>query len=61
MIWGKTKAEIIAEARKGRWWYAWRPIWLDDGRWVWLHRVWTYKDAFLDIRYTESKHEQPNN
>ncbi len=24
-----------------RWWFAWRPVRLsDEGRWVWLKRVW---------------------
>jgi len=29
--------------KKKGFWFAWRPVQVDDGRWVWLHRVWYEK------------------
>ena len=44
MIWGKTYATGYyfyeeKEAVRYRRWFAWRPTWLQDGRWVWLETV----------------------
>lgn len=40
MIWGKTDEEQknIEKAKDARW-FAWHPVKLKNGRWVWLERV----------------------
>jgi len=40
MIWGMTnkqKGETIYSQKK---WFAWRPVKLKDGQWVWWEYVW---------------------
>lgn len=41
MIFGRTKAELRAKreerrTKTGR--FAWIPVWVDGGRWLWLER-----------------------
>ena len=37
MIWGKTdKEKDDIQAKKDAHWFAWHPVKLEDGRWVWL-------------------------
>lgn len=39
MIFGRVKVEIL-EYVGHRQWFAWYPVKLDDGRWLWLEKVW---------------------
>ncbi len=40
MIWGKSYQEKkIIKNRKNDNWYAWHPVQLVTGRWVWLQRI----------------------
>ncbi len=34
MIWGRKQGEIRTYI-----WFAWYPVYLDDGRWVWWEKV----------------------
>ena len=43
MIWGKTTSEKIAEIYSVSKWFAWYPIQLKDGRWIWWEYVWLHK------------------
>lgn len=49
MIWGRTHDESPA----GRWWYAWHPVRLEDGRWAWCQLVYrrtrsSYGDSWYE-------------
>lgn len=40
MIWGKTHKELEEQLLlKDMRWFAWHPVRLRDGRWVWLERL----------------------
>lgn len=39
MIWGKTTEEQLKVYHKHKW-FAWYPVTLDDGRWVWWEWIW---------------------
>jgi len=46
MIFGKTTEQMEAEVQeylrelqKGYIWFAWYPVQLDNGRWIWLEKV----------------------
>lgn len=46
MIWGKTKTEKLKQklwVYKLHAWFAWRPVKLDNGRWIWLQWIWQQK------------------
>ena len=44
MIWGRTftKRKYDKESKwpEGKNWYAWRPVILEDGRWIWREWIW---------------------
>lgn len=44
MIWGQTAQEKLW-AYKLHAWFAWRPVKLDNGRWVWLQWIWQQKKS----------------
>ncbi len=64
MIFGQTNEEF-GRARR---WFAWRPVWLEDGRGVWCEWVWykpnhnLYPLSMKCWRYTlsRSEAEDPN-
>jgi hypothetical protein len=39
MIFGEKSTQPYTDAR---WWFAWRPVFLDDGRIVWGRKVWRW-------------------
>lgn len=49
MIWGRTYKQA-KEDKESKWpegknWYAWRPVLLEDGRWIWREWVWRVVEA----------------
>ena len=44
MIWGKKTNEKLWMYRRHRW-FAWRPVRLEDGRWIWLEVVIREKES----------------
>jgi len=44
MIWGKTTEEQLWEYRKHKW-FAWYPVALDNGQWVWWEWIWRQKES----------------
>ena len=44
MIWGKTTYEQLWEYRRHKW-FAWYPVTLDNGRWVWWEYIWRQKEG----------------
>ena len=42
MIWGKTTKEKLTQYYSVGKWFAWRPVQLEDGRWVWWEYVWCH-------------------
>jgi len=39
MIWGKTNTQRLAIYEKHKW-FAWYPVKLNDGRWIWWEWTW---------------------
>jgi hypothetical protein len=48
MIWGKLKKEYYSrmEKKDKTNWFAWRPMKLRDGRWIWMERVYAYWESW---------------
>lgn len=50
MIWGKTDRYINAKFKEKRKWFAWYPVYLDDGRAVWLQYVYRRGVFYIDSK-----------
>ncbi len=66
MIWGRTyaKSKYDEESKwpEGKNWYAWYPVILSDGRWIWREWIWreywsSWGDGGYD--YYEDKEQVP--
>lgn len=44
MIWGKTIEKQLWMYRRHKW-FAWYPVKLNDGRWVWWEIIWQQKEC----------------
>jgi hypothetical protein len=52
MIWGETNTEHCIRVLNPSNWYAWRPVRLDSGQWVWFETVLRYKKHVPLIGYS---------
>jgi hypothetical protein len=46
MIWGTTWDQKTARETGGFRWFAWRPVFLEDGRMAWLETVHCWRDRW---------------
>lgn len=51
MIWGLTDAERLRRLDRGAWqyWWAWRPVQLNDGRWAWLQKIVRRRECIVGV------------
>jgi len=57
MRWGEDRQakqaleqEYLKSIKNGVIWFAWYPVRLHDGRWVWLERITKHYDVYEDHR-----------
>jgi len=46
MIWGETHEQYQVRVTTKHRWFAWHPVWLKDGRGVWLQYVIRYRGKY---------------
>ena len=58
MIWGKTykqnRHDIESQWTEGKNWYAWHPVQIEDGRWIWRESSGSWGETF-HYYYTNEK------